>query len=88
MLEQIFCPYCASAQQVVDVHGHKQCVKCGINVSLCCSGEQMTEYDIDDVVSDKKNNLLAFIYSISCSETYSQICGYKEIRNMKILEKI
>jgi hypothetical protein len=54
MLEQIFCPYCASAQQVVDVHGHKQCVKCGINVSPCCSGEQLTEYEIDDVVSDKK----------------------------------
>ena len=44
MLEQICCPYCASAQQVVYVHGHKQCVKCGINVSPCCSGEQMTEY--------------------------------------------
>jgi len=49
MLEQIFCPYCASAQQVVDVHGHKQFVKCGINVSPCCSGEQMTEYEVDDV---------------------------------------
>jgi hypothetical protein len=45
MLEQFFCPYCASAQQVVNVHGHKQCVKCGINVSPCCSGEQMTEFE-------------------------------------------
>ena len=53
MLEQIFCPYCASAQQVVDVHGHKQCVKCGINVSPCCSGEQASEYEVDDVVNDK-----------------------------------
>jgi hypothetical protein len=39
---------------VVDVHGHKQCVKCGINVSPCCSGEQMIEYEVNDVVSDKK----------------------------------
>jgi len=31
-----------------------RCVKCGINVLPCCSGEQMTEYEIDDVVSDKK----------------------------------
>jgi hypothetical protein len=54
MLEQIFCPYCASAPQVVDVHGHKQCVKCDINVSSCCSGEQALEYEVDDVVSDKK----------------------------------
>ena len=54
MLEQIFCPYCASAQQVVDVHGHKQCVKCRINVSPCCFGEQASEYEIDDVDIDKK----------------------------------
>jgi len=45
MLEQIFCPYCASAQQVVDVHGHKQC---GINVSTCCSGEQANSYEEED----------------------------------------
>ena len=54
MLEQIFCPYCASAPQVVDVHGHKQCVNCGINISPCCSGEPMTEYEVADVVSAKK----------------------------------
>ena len=57
MLEQIFCPYCASAPQVVDVHGHKQCVKCDINVSSCCSGEQADAHEADDVVSDKKNIL-------------------------------
>jgi hypothetical protein len=52
MLEQIFCPYCASAQQVVD--GHRQCVKCGINVSPCCLGEQADAYETDNVVNDKK----------------------------------
>jgi hypothetical protein len=73
MLEQIFCPYCASAQQVVNVHGNTQSVKCGINVSLCCSGEQMTEYEVDDVVSDKKiKNHLEILDTISCSKTYSQ----------------
>ena len=74
MLEQIFYPYCKSDEQVVDVNGHKQCVICGINVSPCCSSEQMTEYEIDDVVSEK-NNPLPKLDSISCSETYSQICG-------------
>ena len=55
MLEQIFCPHCASAQQVVDAQwGQNQYVKCGINVSPCCSGEQASDYEIDDVVSDKK----------------------------------
>ena len=58
MLEQIFCPYCASVQQVVDVHGHKQCVKCGINISPCCSGEQASEYEVDDVVNDKNNKII------------------------------
>ena len=58
MLEQIFCPYCALVQQVVDVHGHKQCVKCGINISPCCSGEQALEYEVDDVVNDKNNKII------------------------------
>jgi protein arginine N-methyltransferase 7 len=60
MLEQIFCPYCASAQQVVDVHGHKQCVKCGINVSPCCSGEQADAYEENERAVEKDN--LAFSY--------------------------
>ena len=54
MLEQIFCSYCSSAQQVVDVHGHKQCVKCRINISPCCSGEQADAYEEDALVIDKK----------------------------------
>ena len=40
MMEQLHCHYCASAQQVVEVHGHRQCVRCGINIDPCCSGEQ------------------------------------------------
>jgi hypothetical protein len=54
MLEQIFCSYCASAQQVVDVHGHKQCVKCRVNVSPCCSGEQADVYEGKDLVVKPK----------------------------------
>jgi hypothetical protein len=30
------------------------CVKCGINISPCCSGEQASEYEVDGVVSDEK----------------------------------
>jgi hypothetical protein len=43
MMEQLHCPHCASAQQVVEVHGHKQCIKCGVNIDPCCSGEQEEE---------------------------------------------
>ena len=57
MLEQIFCPYCESAQQVVDAQqGQNQYVKCGINVSPCCSGEQASNYEIDGVINYKKNS--------------------------------
>jgi len=45
MLEEIHCHYCSSAQQIVEVHGHKQCVRCGVNISPCCSGEQIIEED-------------------------------------------
>ena len=39
---------------MVDVHGHKQCVKCGINVSPYCSGEQADAYEEDDVAIASK----------------------------------
>ena len=38
MMELLHCVYCSSVQQVVEVHGHKQCVNCGINIDPCCSG--------------------------------------------------
>jgi primosomal protein N' len=71
MLEQVFCPYCAFAQKVFDVLGHKQCVQCGINVSPCCSGEQRTEYEIDDVVSNKKITCLD--YSDNWRQNFSNV---------------
>ena len=43
MLEKIWCPYCSSAQQIIEVHGHHQCLKCGVNIAPCCSGEQAEE---------------------------------------------
>jgi hypothetical protein len=43
MLEKVHCPYCSSVQQVVEVHGHSQCIRCGINISPCCSGENAEE---------------------------------------------
>ena len=48
MLEKMHCPYCSSAQQVVEVHGHSQCIKCGINISPCCTGEQDEGESKDD----------------------------------------
>jgi hypothetical protein len=43
MLEKVHCPYCSSVQQVVEVHGHSQCIRCRINISPCCSGENAEE---------------------------------------------
>ena len=31
------CPYCQH-DQIIYVHGHGQCAKCGINVEPCCDG--------------------------------------------------
>ncbi len=31
------CPYCRH-DQIVYVHGHGQCAKCGINIEPCCDG--------------------------------------------------
>ena len=64
MLEQIFYSDYVSTQQVVDVHGHKQCVKCSINVSPFCSDEQASEYKVDDVVSDNNNKKSACNYRL------------------------
>lgn len=32
------CPFCGARLEVVDVHGHGQCTRCGTNVDPCCSG--------------------------------------------------
>jgi hypothetical protein len=56
MLEEIFCPYCASAQQVIGVHGCKKCDKCEINISPWSSGEEFDVYEADNAVNEKKLN--------------------------------
>lgn len=33
------CPYCNSDKGTVWVHGHSQCLNCGINIDECCRGE-------------------------------------------------
>jgi len=33
------CPYCGQPLEVVQVHGHGQCRRCGINIDPCCGGE-------------------------------------------------
>ena len=32
------CPFCSARLQIVHVHGHGQCSRCGTNVDPCCSG--------------------------------------------------
>jgi len=34
------CDYCGFMGQMVFVHSHYQCPRCGINVNPCCGGEQ------------------------------------------------
>ena len=34
----IICPYCGSQKPLIEVHGHKQCQDCKINVEPCCGG--------------------------------------------------
>jgi len=37
------CPMCATVLQVIWVHGHGQCAKCGINVDPCCAGAPLDQ---------------------------------------------
>lgn len=32
------CAFCGAALEIVHVHGHGQCARCGTNVDPCCSG--------------------------------------------------
>lgn len=32
------CPYCGFQLEIVWVHGHGQCAKCGTNIDPCCGG--------------------------------------------------
>lgn len=32
------CSFCGAALEVVHVHGHGQCARCGTNVDPCCAG--------------------------------------------------
>src|SRR5262245_65971573 len=32
------CPFCGARLQVVAVHGHGQCARCGTNTEPCCAG--------------------------------------------------
>ncbi len=37
------CPFCGRAAGTVYVHGHVQCLACGLNVDPCCGGARGTE---------------------------------------------
>lgn len=37
------CPYCGAVADVVRVHGHGQCSRCGTNIEPCCSGASPEE---------------------------------------------
>ncbi len=47
------CLYCGRPRSIVWVHGHGQCVHCGINVDECCRGENC---DIESVPIQQPND--------------------------------
>ena len=41
------CPFCGARLQVVAVHGHGQCARCGTNTEPCCAGaDAQSEADV------------------------------------------
>ena len=65
------CPYCQN-RNFVEVHGHSQCVECGINVVPCCEGAAVEssgeEVDSPTVtVSRKGTNLHKLLADFSLS---------------------
>jgi hypothetical protein len=42
-MKPFHCPYCGMLADVVHVHGHGQCSRCGTNVEPCCSGASPEE---------------------------------------------
>ena len=41
MTQPDHCPYCqAPPSYRVEVHGHVQCQRCGVNIQPCCDGAQ------------------------------------------------
>ncbi|QQS35647.1 MAG: hypothetical protein IPM56_15590 [Ignavibacteriales bacterium] len=37
------CPWCSTETKIIWVHGHGQCLNCGINIDECSRGEQCSE---------------------------------------------
>ena len=37
------CNYCGMITEQVRVHGHEQCVNCGVNVEPCCDGDNSVQ---------------------------------------------
>jgi len=54
MLEEVHCAHCSSIQQIVEVHGHRQCLKCGINVGPCCEGSPLPDFPDVDILPDSR----------------------------------
>lgn len=52
-VKPLHCDFCGYSGELVFVHSHYQCPRCGINVAPCCQGEQC-EY-LDEDVSDTES---------------------------------
>lgn len=54
------CLYCGQPKSIVWVHGHGQCVHCGINVDECCRGESCDTVPVP--VQHSKDNYTGSIH--------------------------
>ncbi|MAT56345.1 MAG: hypothetical protein K8F60_07105 [Melioribacteraceae bacterium] len=50
------CNWCGHSLKIVWVHGHGQCLTCGINVDECCRGENNCNFQNTNRV--KKNFII------------------------------
>lgn len=47
------CDFCGFTGNLVFVHSHYQCPRCGINVAPCCQGEQCEYLNDEDLLPDQ-----------------------------------
>ncbi len=52
---QVRCPYCQQISNIIFVHGHGQCSKCGVNIDECCNGEVCNAVEEEDLKTKNSN---------------------------------
>jgi hypothetical protein len=55
----IICPFCNMPTEMIQVHGHGQCLHCKTIFDACCTGEVNNNLPVEysSEASEQKNNL-------------------------------